>query len=116
MWVKFDIPLENISFIRCHHFHCRAAKFRLLLSKYGIKQGEILFVSHLLWNRPCFSQVIGNKTYGIGRNFSEDLILALLARLFSSLKLCMAKNTFRLDTMCFMRNLSKMAKISLAKI
>ena len=104
-YILFDIPLENIKFIRCHHFNCRAAKFRPLLSKYDIKQGEILFVPHLLWNRPCFSQVIGNKTYCISRNFSEDVILALLARLFSLLKLCITKNKFRLDTMCFMRNL-----------
>ena len=33
-------------------------------------------------------------TYRISRNFSENLILALLARLFSSLKLCIANNTF----------------------
>ena len=31
--------------------------------------------------------------YRISRNFSEDLILALLARIFSSLKLCIANNT-----------------------
>ena len=36
--------------------------------------------------------------------------MALLAKLFRLLKLCIANNTFRLDTMCFMKNLSKIAK------
>ena len=49
--------------------------------------------------------------YRISRNFSEDPILALLARLFSSLKLIIANNTPRLDIMCFLINLSKIAKI-----
>ena len=33
--------------------------------------------------------------YCLRRNFSKDLILALLVRLFSSLKLCIANNAFR---------------------
>ena len=37
-------------------------------------------------------QVLANK-YGISRNFSEDLILSLLARLLSSLKLWITNNT-----------------------
>ena len=37
--------------------------------------------------------------YGINRNFSEDLILSLLARLFGLLKLYIANNTFHLDIM-----------------
>ena len=41
------------------------------------------------------------QNYRINRNFSEDLIVALLARFFSSLKLCNANNTIHLDTMCF---------------
>ena len=39
--------------------------------------------------------------YRISRNFSEDLIMALLVRLFSSQKFCNANNTFRVDAMCF---------------
>ena len=35
--------------------------------------------------------------YCISRNFSEDLILALLVRLFSLLKLCIANNTSHLE-------------------
>ena len=38
--------------------------------------------------------------------------MALLAKLFRLLKLCIANNIFRLDTMCFMENLSKIAKIT----
>ena len=38
--------------------------------------------------------------YCISRNFSEDLILALLARLFSPLRLSMVINTARLEIMC----------------
>ena len=38
--------------------------------------------------------------------------MAVLAWLFSSVKLCIANNTFRLDTMCSMINLSKIAKIT----
>ena len=37
--------------------------------------------------------------YHISRNFSKDLILALLVRLFSSLKLCIANNTSCLEIM-----------------
>ena len=53
----------------------------------------------------------GKRTYHIIRNFSRDLILALLAKLFSSLKLCITINTFCLDKMCSMRKLSKITKI-----
>ena len=49
--------------------------------------------------------------YPISRNFSKDPILALLAKLFSSLKLSIANNTPSLDIMCFSINLSKITKI-----
>ena len=48
--------------------------------------------------------------YDISRNFSKDPILALLAKLFSSLKLSIANNTPPLDIMCFMINLPKSLK------
>ena len=47
---------------------------------------------------PKIRNVKSDK-YRISRNFSEDLILALLARLFSSLKLCIANNTSCLEIM-----------------
>ena len=39
------------------------------------------------------------KEYRKSRNFNDDLILALLARLFSSLKLCIAYDTYHLKLM-----------------
>ena len=60
-----------------------------------------------LWNlRYFFRNTSTNNTcsfekYCISRNFSENIILALLVRLFSSLKLCIANNTFRLEIMYF---------------
>ena len=44
-------------------------------------------------------------TYLISENFIKDLILALLAMLFSLLKLCIIKNTSRMDMM-FLAHLS----------
>ena len=41
----------------------------------------------------------------LGRNFSEDPILALLARLFSSLKLCIANNTYCVDNVSYKKSL-----------
>ena len=46
---------------------------------------------------------------------SKDLILALLVRLFSLLKLCIAKKTSCLDTMCFIINYKKLLKLCLTK-
>lgn len=40
------------------------------------------------------------KIHCISRNFSENLILAVLARFFSSLKLCYANNNTRLMIIC----------------
>ena len=37
--------------------------------------------------------------YRISRNVSEDLILAFLARFFSSLELCIANNKSNMDIM-----------------
>ena len=42
------------------------------------------------------SEWVSESDYRIGRHFSEDLILALLATIFCSLKLCIANNTSRL--------------------
>ena len=42
--------------------------------------------------------VLRHSIYHISRNFREDLILALLARLLGLLKLCIA-NTFHLEIM-----------------
>ena len=81
---------------------------------------DILYTLLILWNhsymwRPMFVRglqklcwLVGNwfvalqfKTihYRIGKNFSEDPILALLARLFSSLKLSIANKTSHLEIM-----------------
>ena len=51
-------------------------------------------------NQQCPKMIIW-WMYRLSRNFSEDLILALLVRLFSSLKLCIANNTTRLDIIYF---------------
>ena len=48
--------------------------------------------------------------YGISRNFSKDLILALFAMLFSSLKLYITKNTACLEIMHFIIWLIEIAK------
>lgn len=52
----------------------------------------------------------------ISRNFNEDLILALRVRLVSSVKFCITNNTFYLDMMCFLIELSKITKITFCKI
>ena len=52
---------------------------------------------HKGWN---FLQIkIKYREYHISRNFNEDLILALLARVFSSLKLCIANDTYHFKLM-----------------
>ena len=48
--------------------------------------------------------------YCVSRNFTKNLILALLARLYRSLKLCITNNTLRLNIMKFILiTLSKIA-------
>ena len=60
-----------------------------------------------LWTR--WTKINQFIIYRKSRNFSKDLILALFARIFNSLRLCTTNKTFRLDIMCSMRNLSKIA-------
>ena len=57
-----------------------------------------------------------SNTVYINRSFNEDLILALIVRLVSSVKLCITNNTFYLDMMCFLIELSKITKITFCKI
>ena len=54
-------------------------------------------------------QETGVFMYRIIRNFSKDLIMALIAKPFSSLLLCIANKTSRLDIMCPIMNLSRIA-------
>ena len=57
--------------------------------RWGIVYGEMILKSE-----PS------KAYYRTSRYFSEDLILALLERLFSSLRLCIANNTPCMDIMC----------------
>ena len=60
-------------------------------SSSGSKSCIVHITSQIIssWNKLWFTK------YCISRNFSEDLTVALLARLFSLLKLCIANNISR---------------------
>ena len=75
----------------------------------GIKFPSWIF-GNLVSGKPSFKNYL-YYLYCISRNFSEYIILALSARLLSSLKLCIANNVSSLNMMKFIIQVSKIAKI-----
>ena len=90
--------LEGGSVANLLHLVTDLAKYLFYVSSLHLQE---------LYIKGLFSQ------YHISRNFSEDPILAIVVRLFSSLKLCILNNTSHLDIMCFIINLLKIAQLYL---